>query len=75
MVAFTSYNIEWDFKNLSVREIDSSSSKEAAAAMTRTIITAADSRNNVDRFSYLPVMIIIFVVVVAFYSAPISLSV
>jgi hypothetical protein len=35
MVAFTSYNIEWDFKNLSVREIDSSSSKEAAAAMTQ----------------------------------------
>jgi hypothetical protein len=39
-------------------------------------ITAADSGNNVDRFSYLPVMIIIFVVVVvAFYFAPISLSV
>jgi hypothetical protein len=37
--------------------------------------TAADSGNNVYRFSYLPVMIIIFVVVVAFYSAPISLSV
>ena len=42
---------------------------------SRTIITGADSGNNVDRFSYLPVLIIIFVVVVAFYSAPISLSV
>lgn len=41
---------------------------------SRTI--TADSGNNVDRFSYLPVMIIIFVVVVvAFYFAPISLSV
>jgi hypothetical protein len=44
---------------------------------SRTIITAADSGNNVDGFSdLLPVTIIIFVVVVvAFYSAPISLSV
>lgn len=41
-----------------------------------TIITAAaDSGNNVDGFSDLPATIIIFVVVVAFYSAPISLSV
>jgi hypothetical protein len=35
MVTFRSYNIEWDFENLSAREIDSSSSKEAAAAMTQ----------------------------------------
>jgi hypothetical protein len=44
---------------------------------SRTIITAADSGNNVDGFSDLPVTIIIFVVVVVvvFYSASISLSV
>jgi len=37
--------------------------------------TAVDTGNNMDRFSDLPATTIIFVVVVALYSAPISLSV